>query len=411
MIVEVVAVGTELLLGQIVNTNLAFIGAALAEVGLDSHFQTVVGDNQARIATAISVALERADAVVVTGGIGPTQDDLTREGIASALGRELVRSEDYVVELRERWERLGREMPESNLRQADAPGGAEMIPNPKGTAPALAIEQAGKWVFVVPGVPEEMHLLMETEVVPRLLALAGRREVIVNRVLRSWGRSESQVAEMLDDLYSGSINPSLAYLASGGELKLRMTAKAADVTAARELIEPMEAEVRRRLGESVFGADEETIEQILGSLLSRRRWMLATAESATGGLVAARLTSVPGSSKWFRGSVVAYAPDLKERLLSVDLANPLVSPETAVGMAEGVRRALGTEVGIGVTGSAGPDPLEAPPGTMVIGVATPEGSKARTLRLPGDRERVRVYATTGALHLARLAITGKWWSE
>jgi nicotinamide-nucleotide amidase len=411
VIVEVIAVGTELLLGQIVNTNLAFIGSALAAAGLDSHFQTVVGDNPTRIATAVTAAVSRADAVVVTGGIGPTQDDLTREGIAAALGRELVRSDSYVDDLRLRWERLGREMPESNLRQADAPAGAEMIANPKGTAPALAIEDGGKWIFVVPGVPEEMQLLMESEVMPRLVALAGRREVIVNRVLRSWGRSESQVAEMLDDLYSGSTNPSLAYLASGGELKLRLTAKAADAGSARSLLEPMEAEIRRRLGESVFGSDEETIERILAALLTGRKWTLATAESATGGMVAARLTSVPGSSNWFRGSVVAYAPDLKERLLGVDLAHPLVSGETALGMAEGARRLLGTEVGIGVTGSAGPDPLEAPPGTMVIGVATPEKAMTQTLKLPGDRERVRVYATTGALHLARLGISGKWWNE
>jgi nicotinamide-nucleotide amidase len=411
VIVEVIAVGTELLLGQIVNTNLAHIGSALAEAGLDSHFQTVVGDNQGRIAAAITGALQRADALVVTGGIGPTQDDLTREGIAAALGRDLVRSDSYVADLRRRWERLGREMPASNLRQADAPAGAEMLPNPKGTAPGLAIEEAGKWIFVVPGVPEEMQLLIESEVLPRLIAISGRKEVIVNRVVRSWGRSESAVAEVLDDLYNGSTNPSLAFLASGGELKLRLTAKAADAGAARSMLAPMEEEIRRRLGESVFGSDDETIEQLLAAMLIERRWTLATAESATGGMVAARLTSVPGSSNWFRGSVIAYAADLKERLLGVDLSHPLVSAETAIGMAEGARRLLGTEVGIGVTGSAGPEPLEAPPGTMVIGVATPEGGRARTLLLPGDRERVRVYATTGALHLARLAISGKWWSE
>lgn len=412
MIVEVVAVGTELLLGQIVNTNAATIGRALAEQGFDAHYQVVVGDNLEREAGVIRQAMERADAVIVTGGIGPTQDDLTREAICAATGRPMAFSDAYASELRARFARWGREMPESNLRQAEYPEGAEMLPNPKGTAPGLALEHQGRWIFALPGVPAEMEHLLANEVLPRLRRVAGVTEVLVSRVLRTWGRSESWVADRLDDLFQATTNPSLAFLASGGEIKIRITAKAADEEAAEALIAPVEAEVRRRLGTAVFGSDDDTIERVLLDLLEGRGWSLGTAESATGGLVAARITSVPGSSKVFRGSVVTYATDLKRRLLGVMddvLAAGVVSEAVAEAMATGARETLGVEVAISVTGSAGPDPLEREPGTMVVGVATPGGVRARTLRLPGDRERVRIYTATAALHLARLAATEAWW--
>lgn len=411
MIVEVVAVGTELLLGQIVNGNAAVIGRAVADSGFDAHFQQVVGDNLGRVEWALRLAMSRADAVVVTGGIGPTQDDLTREALCAATGRAMSFSEEWADVLRERWARTGREMPASNLRQAQHPEGAELIPNPKGTAPGLALLHEGVWVFALPGVPEEMEHLLTAEVMPRLRRSAGEGEALVSRMLRSWGRSESQVAEMLDDLYTGSTNPSIAFLASSGEIKVRITAKAASTEAAEALIAPVEAEVRARLGAAVFAADDDTIEQVVLRLLAERGWTLGTAESATGGLVAARLTSVPGASKVFRGAVVAYASDLKETLLEVgDLTKQgVVSEETALAMAAGARRLLQVEVAVGVTGSAGPDPQEREVGTMVVAVVTPEGSAARTLRLPGDRERVRTYAGTAALHLVRLAVTGTWW--
>lgn len=411
MIVEVVAVGTELLLGQIVNGNGATIGAALAESGFDAHFQQVVGDNLGRMEEALRIAMGRSDAVIVTGGIGPTQDDLTREGLAAVTGRRLVRDEGQVEALRRRFEAAGREMPASNLRQADVPEGAELVPNPKGTAPGIALVHEGTMVFVVPGVPEEMAWLLRHEVLPRLRAAAGIEEVIVSRLLRTWGHSESRVAELLDDLY-GSVNPSIAFLASSGEIKIRITAKAADETAARALIVPVEDAVRERLGTTVFGVDAETIESVVLAALEERGWTMGTAESATGGLVAQRLTSVPGASRVFRGSIVAYATDLKASLLAVPqetLRAGVVSEDTAEAMARGARRALGVDVAVAVTGSAGPDPQEREAGTMVFGVATPEGVRSRTLRLPGDRERVRTYASTAGLQLVRLAVSGSWW--
>jgi nicotinamide-nucleotide amidase len=412
MIVEVLAVGTELLLGQIVNGNAAKIGTALADHGFDAHFQVVVGDNLDRVVSAIRTATERADAVIITGGIGPTRDDLTREAVCAALGLEMKFSDTYAEFLRDRFLRWGREMPASNLRQAEYPDGAEMLPNPKGTAPGLALQHDGKLIFLLPGVPMEMIYLLEAEVMPRLGKAAGVDAVVFSRVLRSWGRSESQIGEMLDDLFIGSTNPSIAFLASAGEIKVRITAKAATISEAEELVAPVEAEVRSRLHPSIFAADGETIEQVIQTQLLSRGWTIGTAESATGGLVAARLTSIPGASEFYRGSVVTYAPDLKTSLLGVDdLSAGVVSDDTVLAMAEGARKTLDVDVAVAVVGSAGPEPLEQPVGTMVMAVETPDGARARTIKFPGDRERVRVYSVTTALHLVRLAVTGEWWSS
>jgi len=414
VIVEVIAVGTELLLGQIVNGNAATIGEALASEGHDAHYQVVVGDNPERIALAIGMALSRADAVVMTGGIGPTPDDLTREAICAATGRAMRFSTEWAETLGRRFAVRGWDMPSSNLRQAEYPEGAELIENPKGTAPGLALSHRGKWIFALPGVPAEMVELFTTAVIPRLRQASGASETLVNRIIRTWGRSESRTAELLDDLYQGSVNPSLAYLASAGEIKVRITAKAADTVRAEQMIAPLAEEVCRRLGRAVFGFDDQTIERRLMELLSERQWTIGTAESMTAGMVAARITATPGASGVFRGSVVSYASDLKEKLLGVEsdaLAAGVVSARTARQMAEGVRRTLGVDVGVGITGSAGPEPADAPVGVSFVGIATPTDSAVRRLRMPGDRERIRAYTTTAALHLARLGISGQWWNR
>lgn len=409
MIVEVIAVGTELLLGQIVNTNAAAIGAALAERGLDANYQQVVGDNRARVTAAIDLAMSRADAVVITGGIGPTQDDLTREALCDATDRDLVFSEEYADRLRGWWERRGRTMPESNLRQAYHPEGAELLTNPKGTAPGLMLEHHDTVIFCVPGVPAEMEYLLYTEVLPRIAEVGGDDSVLLSRLVRTWGRSESDVADILDDLYTATTNPSVAFLASQGEIKIRITAKANSREAAIALIEPIENEVRSRLGDAVFGADEETMEVVVLNLLGSLGLTIGTAESMTGGLVSAALTSVPGSSEVVKGGLVAYHSDLKHKLLGVTDISMVVDIDTAEQMARGAKDLLGVDVAVSVTGSAGPDPLERSTGTVVIGVSTPEGTRAKELHLPGDRERVRAYAVTSALQLTRLALLGKWW--
>ena len=313
MIVEVIAVGTELLLGQIVNTNASYIGSALAERGFDANYQQTVGDNHERLTASIELAIGRSDAVIITGGIGPTQDDLTREAVCAATGLEMAFSESYADHLREWWESRGRTMPDSNLRQAQHPEGAELLMNPKGTAPGLAIDYNETLVYCVPGVPAEMEYLLAEEVLPRLATAAGKASILSSRLLRTWGQSESAVAETLDDIYRSSSNPSLAFLASGGEIKVRITAKADDQASADALIAPMETEVRARLGESVFGVDDDTIERVLLRLLTDLDYTIASAESMTGGLVTAALTSLPGSSKVVRGGLVAYDSELDRK--------------------------------------------------------------------------------------------------
>jgi nicotinamide-nucleotide amidase len=369
----------------------------------------VVGDNLDRVSSAISTAISRADAVIVTGGIGPTRDDLTREALSAATGRPLLLDHGYADRLRAWWETRGREMPESNLRQAEYPDGAELIVNPKGSAPALVLEHEGTQIFCIPGVPEEMVYLLDEAVMPRILVRSAGPAIVVSRLLRTWGQSESAVGELLDDLYQGSTNPSVAFLASAGEIKVRITAKADDRSTALGMIEPVAEEVKRRLAPWYFAEGDDTILRILARLLGERGWLIGTAESMTGGLVAAALTSSPGSSDYVRGGVVAYDPQLKAKLLGVSDIDTVVDLETAIEMAEGGRKLLEADVVVAVTGSAGPDPLERPPGTVIIAVATPEDTRGRELRMPGDRERVMAYGTTSALHLARLAISGQWW--
>ena len=304
-------------------------------------------------------------------------------------------------------------MPSNNLRQAEHPEGAELIPNPKGTAPGLSMSIEGVLVFAVPGVPAEMESMITSYVLPALERARGQKQVLVSRLLRTWGSSESAVSERLDDLYQRSANPSVAYLASAGEIKVRLTAQAESEVAAAELLAPLEDEVRRRLGSAVFGVGDQTVEHVVLAECESRGWTLGTVESATGGLLASRLTGVPGASKVFRGSVVPYAADVKEDLADVsgDTIDRfgVVSEEVALEMAEGGAKALGVDVVVTVTGSAGPDELEQPAGTMIFAVQTPKDRRSRTLRLPGDRERVRTYGTTAGLHLLRLGIQGEWW--
>ena len=256
--------------------------------------------------------------MIITGGIGPTQDDITREAMCAATGRAMAFSDEYAQALRERFAAWGREMPESNLRQAEYPEGAELLPEPEGHRARAALEHDGTLLFALPGVPEEMSLLMADHVLPRLREAAGIDRVIVSRVIRTWGRGEASVGELLDDVYRSSTNPSIAFLASAGEIKVRITAGAPTIGEARSLIEPVEQLVCERLGSSVFGFDDDTIETVLLRLLGERSWTLGSAESATGGLIAARITAVPGSSAVFRGSVVAYDVGVKQALLGVD---------------------------------------------------------------------------------------------
>ncbi len=405
---EVVAVGTELLLGQVVDTNSSWIGEQLALSGIDSHFQTKVGDNRARIVSVLRLALDRSDAVIVCGGLGPTHDDITRECIAEVMGVELERNAAIADHIREMFESRGRRMADNNLRQADVPVGASIIPQRRGTAPGLICPVGDKVIYAVPGVPHEMKEMLERAIIPDLRVRSGDTAVIVSRTLRTWGESESGLAEILAPLIERLDtrgNPTLAFLASGIEgLKVRLTAKAASAEVARALLAVEEVEVRATLGRLVFGTDDENMESAVLSLLRSQGRTLALAESVTGGLVAARLTSVPGASDVFRGSVVSYATEVKHHILGVP-QGPVVSEEAAMAMAEGACRVMDADVGLALTGVAGPSEQDGQPvGTLFVGLCIDGAVEAAHLRLPGDRDQMRQFATISALNLLRLRL-------
>jgi nicotinamide-nucleotide amidase len=405
---EIIGVGTELLLGQIVNTNAAWIGQRLADVGWDCLRHTVVGDNEGRIAEAIREALDRADAVLCTGGLGPTQDDVTREAIAAVAGVPLRRRPELEAWLRERFASMGiGRMAEMNLRQADVPEGGRSIDNPRGSAPGLIVEVGGKPVYAVPGVPREMEGMLERVVLADLAARAGEGRAIVSRTLRTAGVGESRLAERLTPLWESMPGEvTLAYLASPGEVRVRLTAVGATRETALAEITPVEAAVRAELGDIVYGLDDETLEAAVGRLLRERKQTLATAESLTGGLVGGRVTTMPGASDYYLGGIVAYATDAKAALLGVDQGllaeHGPVSEPVAAAMAEGARRAFGADLGLAASGVAGPaEQAGRRPGTLCLGVADASGTASATLRAPGDRAQVRAWAATTALDLLR----------
>jgi nicotinamide-nucleotide amidase len=400
---EVLAVGTELLLGQIVDTNSAWIGEQLAASGIDSYEHRVVGDNQPRIVAALRDMLERSDAVIVCGGLGPTQDDLTRDAIAELMGAPLRRREDLVELIAAMFSSRARDMPQNNLRQADVPEGGEPIPNPIGTAPGLNCPIGDKVVYAVPGVPYEMQRMVTEHILPDLLSRSGEDSAMVSRSLKTWGTSESGLAEMIAHRVDAQTNPTIAFLARGIEgLVVRVTAKAATEAEARRMVEVEEKELRKIIGDLVFGVDDETMEYAVLARLRSRGWSLGVAESVTGGLIGARIANVPGASDTFRGTIGAYATDVKRSVLGVT-AELVVSEEAAIEMALGAQRVLGADVGIAVTGVAGPaEQDDRAVGTVFFAIAVPGHEPfAVSTRLPGDRERIRQFATISLLNLVR----------
>jgi nicotinamide-nucleotide amidase len=403
---EVVAVGTELLLGQIVDTNSSWIGEQLALAGIDSHFQTKVGDNLGRIVLALRTALARSDAVVVCGGLGPTQDDITREAIATVMNVPLERDPAMVESIRAMFVARGREMAENNARQADKPQGATFIHQTRGTAPGLICPVGHKVVYAVPGVPHEMEDMMVRAIIPDLQSRAGEAATIRSRVLRTWGLAESTLAEVVAprfDTHEGVDGaPTIAFLASGMEgIKVRVTAKAATAADAERILDAEEAELRALLGEVVFGVDDDTMEIAVARLLEASGLSLGLAESLTGGLVGSRLTAVAGASAWFRGSIVSYASSVKFDVLGLP-EGPVVSEAAARAMAEGAARVLAADVGLGITGVAGPTEQDGMPvGTVFLGLHLDGKSEAAHVRLPGDRERIRQFSAISLLDLLR----------
>ena len=413
---EVLAIGTELLLGQIVDTNSAWIGEQLATAGIDCLYQTKVGDNRGRIVAALRAALARSDAVICCGGLGPTTDDITREAIAEVLNVPLELDEEVAARISEMFSSRGRTMAANNYRQAEVPRGATVIPQVRGTAPGLICRLGDRSIYAVPGVPHEMREMVTRAVVPDLVARSGQAATIFSRTLRTWGLAESALDELLSARMSaldaaaadGRPAPTIAFLASGIEgIKIRITAKASSLAEATALVEAEEAGVRALLGPAVFGADEVGMEATVGALLAEHGLTLGAAESLTGGLVGSRLTAVAGSSKWFRGSLVVYSSEVKRSLLGVS-DGPVVSESAAIEMAEGAARVLGSDIGLALTGVAGPTEQDGQPvGTVWVGLAGQSvgGPSASLLRLGrlggGDREQIRQIATISALDMLR----------
>jgi len=402
---EIIAIGTELLLGQIVDTNSSWLGQELALAGIDSVHQSKVGDNLERIVDSIRLALGRSDAVILCGGLGPTQDDITREAIAEVMGVSLVRDHEIGEKIRELFTSRGREMTQNNLRQADRPEGASLIPEMPGTAPGLICPINNQVIYAVPGVPHEMRTMVKGTVISDLKHRAGFTSAIRSRVLRTWGRTESGLAEMLADRIRELDQlgtATLAFQASGIEgLKVRITVKAADEESANAVIADEEKRVRHILGDCVFGIDDETMESVVLDLLRERSMRLAVAESVTGGLVGARLAAVPMASEVLTGTMVAYSKDLAEKWFEMP-PGPIVSREAVMAMANGVRQALNAEVGLAVTGVASPsESSELPVGTVFFGFAIGDQIDAVSAAMPGDRNRIREYSVINLLNFLR----------
>jgi len=413
---ELVTIGDELLLGFTIDTNAAHIARALGEIGFEIVRRSTVGDSAGDIAAAVGDALSRTGAVITTGGLGPTSDDLTKASIAELFGRKMVMDENLLREVEARWNRLwpGRHFPAPNRQQAEIPEGAEIIPNAHGSAPGIRLEDdAGRWVAMLPGVPREMRGMLGEQIIPRLKSRAGGT-VILSKTLRTAGIGESAIAEVLGanplDGVPSAAMLALAFLPSALGVDLRVTVRGLLREDSEEILAAAALKLRERIEAYVYGEGDADLAESVLALCRSRRLTVAVAESCTGGMLGQRLTAVPGSSDVFRGGIIAYDNQVKEQLLGVDHAtiaeNGAVSVETAAAMASGARQRLGASVGIGITGIAGPGggTAEKPVGTVCVAIDGDGITSARSLRLIGDREEIRQRSAQSALDMLRRAL-------
>lgn len=391
MSAEIICIGTELLLGEILNSNSQYLAQALANLGIPHYYQTVVGDNPERIKAAIAIAIKRANILIFTGGLGPTPDDLTTATIADFFQTPLVENAAVIEDIAAKFAQTGREMTPSNRKQALIPVGAQVLENPKGTAPGMIWQpRPGVLILTFPGVPSEMHAMWETVAVPYLKQQGWGKEIIYSRVLRFRGIGESALAEKVVDLFDLQ-NPTVAPYAGKGEVRLRVSCKAPSEAEAQQLMTPIIAKIQAIAGLDYFGQDEDTLASVVGDLLQQRGQTLAVAESCTAGGLGAMLTEQPGSSAYFWGGIIAYDNRVKERLLQIDpqllQEHGAVSGAVAAAMAMGVKQQLGTDWGVSITGIAGPGggTPEKPIGTVYIGIADPQNQVSHYHCQFGDR--------------------------
>jgi nicotinamide-nucleotide amidase len=407
---EIIAVGTELLLGQIANTNARFLSQKLAEAGIDVYWHSVVGDNATRVADAFRLALSRADLILFSGGLGPTMDDLTKEAVAGELGLALEKDEAWEKRMEEMFARLGRIMTDNNRKQALLPRGSRLIHNDNGTAPGIWLEHEGRIVVLMPGPPRELEPMFTSHILPRL---SGGDEVILSRVLNITGMGESAMEELVADLIRNQTNPTIAPLANYAGVTLRLTAKAREAARANTMLDEIEALLLERLGEAVYGRDEETLGQVTGRLLTEKKMTVAVAESCTGGLLSHMLTQISGSSAYFLEGMVTYSNRAKTDLLGIKpvliRTHGAVSEEVARAMAEQVRQRASSDTGLSITGVAGPSggSDEKPVGTVFMALASSEGTTCRKFNFFGNRETIKERAATTALNMLRLYLLRK----
>ncbi len=396
---EIISVGTELLLGEITDTNASFLSSQLPLLGIDLYWISQVGDNQARLVEVLMRAWQRSDLILVTGGLGPTEDDLTREAITEMLGEKLRIEPALERELEEFFARRGRQMSPSNVKQAALIPSAEAIHNMQGTAPGWWVERDGHILVAMPGPPEELHSMWYKEISPRMRQRFPGA-IILSKTIKTFGLGESAVGELVSPLLY-SANPTLAVYAKADGIHLRVTAKAQSREQAESMIAQYETSVRSILGEYIWGTDNETLESVVGSLLTEKGLSLAVMESCTGGLLAATITDIPGASTYFKGGLVAYSSEAKIAYgIDARLINEygVISAEIAQAMAEAARLHLEADVGIGITGVAGPNEMEGKPaGTVYIGIDDGRSKRVIKGNYPGDRARVKRRTTTAAL--------------
>ena len=403
---EIIAVGSELLTPYRLDTNSLFLTGELNQLGIRVLHKAVVGDSPEEMQASFRHALERAELIVSSGGLGPTDDDRTRETVAELLGRKLRRDDAVLRHIQERFRRFGRAMPEINARQAMVPEGATILPNPRGTAPGLWLESNGHIMILLPGVPTELRAMFEAEVKPRL-AKRGHDERLFTRDLRITGLPESEVDQRISPLYALYPDTETTILAAPTGIQLHPRIWTSDPAQAEKLLDEMVQRMALALGEHLYSTRGESLEEVVGRVLAENRATIAVAESCTGGMLAERLTSVPGSSNYFLGGVVCYSNELKTALVGVapELveAKGAVSSEVALALADGIRRRTGATLGVGVTGIAGPGggTPEKPVGLVHIGIADERGPREREFRFPGDRERIRLHASQAALDTVR----------
>jgi nicotinamide-nucleotide amidase len=407
MIVEIVATGTELLLGQINNTNTTFLSQRLNQLGFDVLFHSTVGDNKIRMAQVLQNALQRSDIIITSGGLGPTLGDITKEVTAELLNLPLVLDKDSVIHMEGFFAKRQIPMPDNNLRQAMVPEGALVIRNERGTAPGVILENNKKIIIHLPGPPHELEGMFEDAIIPYLKAHFDSQGVIVSKILHTYGIGESSLEEKIREFIISQSNPTIALLARQGEIIVRLTAKDNNEDQAKQLIDKLESKLRQHIADYIWGLDNDTIEANIGKLLTEKRLTIALAESCTGGLITSRITDISGSSAYLMGSIVCYTNQIKTDFVGVTsqilIDYGAVSQETASLMATGIRHKFATNIGMGITGIAGPTgatPTK-PVGTVFIAIDGPAGIQCQRYTFNGQRTDIKYRISQAALHMLR----------